>query len=144
MSCYVIEQMRRRRRREPRHAIYLAVTWPRWRRKFVKGETSALYKIFILLKQRTAANNQMSLFLYFSYTVQVGALNCWVLVKRGRKGLCLVGVLNVVKWRGVKPRTQWPCIITPASCLQRRVQIHKDLPQRQRRLQWRRHLRLQV
>jgi hypothetical protein len=145
MSCHSIEQMRRRRRREPRRAIYLAVTWPRWRHKFIKWEKQVLlYKIFILSKQRTCANNRMPLFLYLSYIVQVGALDCWVLVRRGSAGLCLVEGLNVIKWRGVKPRTQWQCIITPASCLQRRVQIHKDLPQRQQRVQWQCHLRLQV
>lgn len=72
---------------------------------------------------------------------EIGAMHYWTPCAIG---LCSVYVLNVIGWRGVEPRTQWRCIITPANCLQLRHHMLKDLPQRLRRLQWRHRPRHQV
>ena len=136
--------MRHRRRREPRHAIYLAVTWPRWRHKFIKGGKQVLYIKYLFCwngeRVRIMKCRCFCILFILCKLVRWIAECLW---REAGRDCVLVEGLNVITWRGVKPRTQWPCIITPANCLQRRVQIHKDLPQRQRRLQWRRHLRLQ-
>jgi hypothetical protein len=96
MNCYFIEQMRRRRRREPCHTIYLAVTWPRWH-KLGKNKTEVLYMIYFL------RGTEEAWFSYFLYIVpEVGVLCDQVAWNGCGIGVCH-WVLNVIKLRGSNP-----------------------------------------